>query len=129
MINPFVLNEETIPLTIGNISGMLSSYLTCNWVDYVVFPYGFHGARQQIWTAVQRNLAEVPHRFIPITLTCSLQENTDRMKRDRRDAARIQRALASRNLYDSLPYPTIDSTKLSVNETADKVIAIVHENT
>ena len=125
MTNPFILNEETISLTTNNITHMLRSYLACAWLDYVIFSYGFHGPRQQIWETVLRNLGDIPYTFVPITLTCGEEGHIARMTGDGRDQARIQRALAGRYLYDALPYPTIDTTHLTVNQTADRVIEIV----
>lgn len=126
MTNPFTWNEEMISLTINNITHMLSGYLSCGWLDYVIFPYGFHGPRQHIWESVQSNLQAIPYTFAPVTLTCGEEEHIARMKQDGRDAARIQRALAARYLYDALPYPSIDTTQLTIEQTAARVIEIVH---
>ncbi len=125
MTHPFAWNEEIISLTISNITHMLRSYLECPWLDYVIFAYGFHGPRQRIWDTVYRGLQAIPHRFVPITLTCSEQENVARMKRDGRDQARIQRALAARSLYDVLGYPRIDITHLTIDQTVERILGIV----
>jgi hypothetical protein len=125
MTNPFIWNEDITSLTMHNITQMLRGYLTCAWLDYVLFPYGFHGPRQQIWKTVLSNLADIPYTFAPITLVCGEEEHIARMKRDGRDQARIQRALAARYLYDALPHPRIDTTHLTIDQTADHVIEIV----
>ena len=125
MTRPFILNEATIALTIANMTQMLRNYLSCSWLDYVLFSYGFHGARQRIWDTVHDALQDVPHTFVPITLTCDEAENVARMKRDGRDRGRIERAIANRGLYDGLPHPLIDATHLTVEQTADRVIEIV----
>ncbi len=128
MTNPFLLNDATISLTVNNITHMLRGYLTCTWLDYVVFSYGFHGPRQQIWEAILSNLRDISYTFVPITLTCEESEHIVRMARDGRDPTRIRRALAARNLYNALPYPTIDTTYLTGNQTAERVIEIVRES-
>lgn len=46
------------------------------------------------------------------------------MTRDGRDPARIQRALHVRYLYDALPYAAIDTTHLTFDQTADRIIQI-----
>jgi hypothetical protein len=125
MTHPFAWNEELILLTITNITHLLRSYLTCPWLDFVIFSYGLHGPRQRIWDTVVDNLQDVPHTFVPLTLTCGEEENIARMTRDGRDPARIQRALAVRSLYDGLPYPRIDATHLTVDQTADRVIEML----
>jgi cytidylate kinase len=127
MTNPFTWNEEMISLTTNNITHMLHSYLSCAWLDYVIFSYGFHGPRQQIWDTVRNNLQDIPHTFVPITLTCAEQEHIERMTRDGRDQARIQRALDARHIYEALPYPRIDTTHLTIKQTADRIIEIVQE--
>lgn len=127
MTNPFIWNEEMISLTTNNLTQVLRSYLACACLDYVIFSYGFHGPRQQIWETVLNNLRDIPYTFAPITLTCGEEEHIARMTRDGRDPARIQRALATRPLYNALPYPAIDTTHLTINQTADRVIEIVQE--
>ena len=52
MTNPFAWNEALIALTIHNMAHLLRGYLSCEWIDYVLFPYGFHGPRQHIWDTV-----------------------------------------------------------------------------
>jgi hypothetical protein len=125
MTHPFTWNEEIISLTINNITQMLRSYLTCSWLDYVIFSYGFHGPRQQIWETVLSNLRDIPYTFVPITLTCDKEQNIIRMRRDGRDEARVQRTLSVRYLYDALLYPTVNTTHLTIDQTADRVIEIV----
>ena len=125
MTHPFAWNEEIIALTIDNITHMLRSYLICSWLDYVIFSYGFHGPRQRIWDTVFDNLQDLPHTFIPITLTCDRGENVMRMRQNERDEARIQRALSARGLYDALPYPIVDTTHLTIDQAVDRVLGIV----
>ena len=127
MTNPFIWNDAIISLTMNNITQMLRGYLSCTWLRYVIFPYGFHGPRQQIWDAVLNNLRDIHYDFAPITLVCREEEHITRMIRDGRDPARIQRALAARYLYDALPYPRIDTTHLTIDQTADRVIQVVRE--
>ena len=47
---------------------------------------------------------------------------------DGRDQTRIQRILAARGLYETLPYPRIDTTSFKIDQTADHVIEIVQEH-
>ena len=125
MTHPFVWNEEVILLTINNITQILRSYLTSSWLDYVIFSYGFHGPRRQIWETVYKNLQDISYAFAPVTLTCDEEENIIRMRQDGRDEARIRRALSVRHLYEALPYPNVDTTRLTVEHTVDRVIDII----
>ena len=47
------------------------------------------------------------------------------MKQDCRDQDRIQRALDVRHLYESLPFSKIDTTDLTIDETADQVLLTI----
>jgi hypothetical protein len=128
MVHPFVWNEEIIALTTRNLTQMLTNYLTCAWIDVVIFSYGFHGPRQGIWNAVVEGLQEVPYRSVPITLTCTEEANAARMTQGGRDANRIRRALATRDFYDALPYPRIDTTHLTVEQAAERVIELIQSD-
>lgn len=125
MTNPFAWNDELISLTTQNITHMLRSYLSCNALDFVIFSYGFHGPRQQIWETVLDHIRDISYQFSPITLICDQEEWITRMSGDGREVSRIQRALDTRPLYDSLPYPRIDTTRLTVQQTVSRILEIV----
>ena len=57
--------------------------------------------------------------------TAWLESEWCRMTLDGRVQARIQCALAARHLYDALHYPTIDTTRLTFDQTADCVIKMI----
>lgn len=123
LMNPFILNDETMPTIRKNISGMLINYLECPAVHTVIFSYGFHGRRKEIFDSVMRDLSKYEFRFIPFLLTCSEEENIRRMKADNRNLQRIQYALeVSRKVFDHTGYPQIDVTKLSVEEAVNFII-------
>lgn len=125
MTNPFTFTEEIISLVERNITFMLRSYLECSSLEYIIFNYGFHGPRQQIYDNVINNLRDLEYTFIPITITCSTEENIWRMIQDGRDNERINRALSSRSLYYNLNYPRIDTTNMTVEETIYQVLDII----
>jgi broad-specificity NMP kinase len=104
---------------------MLRGYLACTWLEYVIFSYGFHGPRQKIWESVQANLKDIPYILAPITIRCEPETLIGRMLQDGRDPERIQRALEAHDLYEHLPYPRIDTTRLTVEETVERVLEIV----
>jgi len=123
MINPFVLDERTIPTIAKNISGLIGNYLDCNIIQTVIFSYGFHGRRKEIFDRIMSDLSTREIKFLPFLLTCSKEENIQRMKADDRDMDRIERALEiSRNAYLDIEYPQIDITELSVDEATALII-------
>lgn len=125
MTNPFAFNDEIIKMVEKNISFMLRSYLESSTLEYVIFNYGFHGPRKQIFENIIKNIRDIDYQLIPITITCSYDENKFRMLKDGRDEERISRALAVRNIYEGLDNPKIDTTDMSVEETACKVLEIL----
>lgn len=122
-MNPFVLNDETIPTIAKNISDLLINYLKCTIVNTVVFSYGFHGRRREVFQRILSEISRVEYDFIPFLLWCSEEENINRMKFDNRSDAHIQRTLnESRKALDDVNYPKLDITNLSVPEVVKTII-------
>lgn len=122
-MNPFVLNNDTIPTIAKNISDLLINYLNCPIINTVVFSYGFHGRRKEVFQKVLANISKIEHNFIPFLLWCSKEENIRRMNADNRSDDRIQRALTeSRKAFDDVIYPKLDITSLSTSEAAETII-------
>lgn len=123
MMNPFVLNDETIPTIVKNISNLIINYLKCPIVDTVIFSYGFHGRRREVFQRVLSEISQMEHEFIPFLLWCSEEENINRMNLDNRSADRIQRTLKeSRKAFDNVDYPKLDITNFSISEAAKTII-------
>lgn len=121
LMNPFVLNDETIPTIAKNLGDVIVNYLECPAVDTVFFSYGLHGRRREVFERVLRRLEGA--RLIPFVMECSEEENVRRMRADGRGEARIARALAfSRDVYADVPYPRVDVTKLSAQEAAREIL-------
>lgn len=125
-VNQMEFTEELMSLNERNITSLLTNYLSCSYVWYVIFSYGFHGPRQQIFDRVMSDLARFAYEFVPVLLTCDVAENVRRMTQDGRDEARIERALAqSRPVYDGLPYTRIDTTHLTVDDVVDRICELL----
>lgn len=123
MMNPFVLDDSTIPTIAKNISGLIGNYLECNAVQTVIFSYGFHGRRKEVFDRVMRALPMHELRFMPFALICSVEENLRRMKADGRDTDRMERALkTAREAFGDIEYPQMDISGLSADEAAAWII-------
>lgn len=123
IMNPFVLNDETIPTIAKNISALIINYLDCPVVKTVVFSYGFHGRRKEVFEMVLKALSKADIHFIPFLLECGLEENINRMSMDNRSPEQIRRAIdESRKVFCDIPYPKIDVTDLSASEAAEAII-------
>lgn len=128
-INPFELNHHTIELFKANISALMMNSLACDFIETVIFPYGFHGPRKAIFDSVIETLRNNPIEFElhPVILECEESENIRRMRNDNRDEKRIERAIIhSRSIYDELDYPRINTTDLSVSETMNRILEQVN---
>lgn len=122
LMNPFDLNDDTIPTVSENISGMILNYFHCPVVQTVLFSYGFHGRRKEVFERVLGRISVFQHRFIPYLLWCSEEENRKRMKIDHRDQARMERAIEiSRKAYQNIPYQRLDITDLTAVQAAERI--------
>jgi thymidylate kinase len=124
MMNPFVLDDQTIPTISKNISDLILNYLHCPIVDIVIFSYGFHGRRYEVFQSVLNHISGTQFSFIPFLLWCSEEENKKRMNNDKRSPDRIKRTIdESRKAYNEIAYSKIDITHLSVIEAAKEIIS------
>lgn len=122
-MNPFILNGETIPTIAKNISDLLTNYIDCTVIETVIFSYGFHGKRREVFDIVMKTVSEREFNFIPFLLTCSKEENIKRIDMDNRSPQRKQRAIEeSREAFHDIPYSKIDITDFSAVEAAEDII-------
>lgn len=124
-IHPFSLTEATKKTVTDNIFSLLKNYLLCREIETVLFTYGFHGERKEIFDEVLRRLKEegIVFTLCPVVLKCSLEENRKRMAHDGRDKVRIERGIVNTfHFYDNYACPVIDSTELSPEQTADEIM-------
>lgn len=122
-MNPFVLSDETIPTIAKNISDLILNYMDCPIINNVVFSYGFHGRRKEVFEMIMLELSKTEYNFIPFLLWCSEEENIKRMRMDNRSLERIQRTLnESRKSFDDIMYPKVDITDFSIFEAAKNII-------
>nr|MDD6334956.1 hypothetical protein [bacterium] len=127
-IKPFVLSEATRQLVIDNFVSLIGNSLRCSQIDTVLFPYGFHGARQQMWLEALDKLERegLTPQVIPMVLSCTMEENIRRAQLDGRDQARIARGIAKTyHYYDKMDYPVIDITCLTPMQAAEAVLNLV----
>ncbi len=122
-MNPFVLSDDTIPTVAKNIASLIINYLDCPVVETVVFSYGFHGRRKEVFELITAALAVRSFCFVPFLLMCREEENIRRMDMNHRTPERKQRAMAeSRRAFQDVPYTQLDITNLTIAEAAQTVI-------
>lgn len=131
--NPFMFTEATKEVVTNNIYCMIKNYLQCEDINTVIYPYTFHGGRKAIFEEVIQRLQDdgIEFELCPIILKCSKEENIRRAIEDGRDMERVDRGMKDTfSFYDEYTYPKIETTSLSPDEVAQKVIDIVfnHKN-
>ncbi|HCM12328.1 MAG TPA: hypothetical protein DHW85_04020, partial [Lachnospiraceae bacterium] len=107
----------------STISDLIINYIDCPVIETVIFSYGFHGKRREVFEIIMKVVSKRDFNFIPFLLTCSEEENIKRMDMDNRSPERKQRAIKeSRKAFDDIPYPEIDITDFSASEAAENII-------
>ena len=127
-MNPFPFTEITKQTVTKNMYDMLHNYLVCKEIENVIFTYSWHGDRKEIYdnliTRLKSDGIEFEEKIV--VLKCSKEENISRAKKDGRDRIRIERGMENTfSFYDMYDYPRIDSTDMSVNEVAERIIELM----
>lgn len=124
-MNPFQFSENTKQTVTKNMYDLLYNYLSCEELENVVFTYSWHGGRKEIYDNLIYKLVEDEVRFEEkiVVLKCSEEENRTRAEKDGRDSMRIERGMNNTfSFYDRYAYPSVDTTDMTPNEIAEKII-------
>ena len=131
VMNPFVFSESTKETIVENIYCLLRNYLSCSDVNKVVFTYGWHGERKEIYERIMEKLKNEPIEFklTIIILKCSKDINIKRAILDGRDEVRIKRGMEMTfSFYDNFDYPCIDTTDMTPSTVAQQIVNMVESN-
>lgn len=126
MMNP-ARGDEVIAVQKQNILALMRNYLSSSFAEYVIFPYGYHAHRKKLLEDMLDELkAEFEFKVITILLTCSENENVRRMQNDGRKDERIAYSIENtRTIFDGLDCPKIDTTGLTPEQTAERMIKMI----
>lgn len=132
-INPFPFTPATKKAVTDNIYCLFKNYLLCVDIEMIVFPYGFHGERKEIFDTIVKRLTDddITFEMITIVLKCSLEENIKRAATDGRSKERIERGIKNTfHFYDEFGGHCIDTTNLSPEEVVNQICIIMssHNN-
>ena len=122
-MHPFVVNDETKRMVLGNIAHLLNAFLACSQFEYVLFCWVIHenSILQSILSRLQHEYAL--HAF---TLTCSEEELTGRLERDiqsgLRDPGSVARSLERKAHYVDMPTVRIDTSHMTAEAVAQEVL-------
>lgn len=121
------MNPYDMDTVINNMYGLIKNYFDNEQIKTVILPYGFHGDRKKRYDIVMSKLQTYGMNFTvyPVILTCSYDEIIYRSQKDMRDEERIKRGMKNTfHFYDEYDYPKIDTTTLTVEQAAEKIIAL-----
>lgn len=120
-MSPFVVNDETRTMVLGNIAHLLNSFLHCSAYRYVIFCWVMHETSIVENVLERLDLANV--RFSLFTLISSPQALEERLRRDIDDGKRnpdvLERSLKRLPLYEEMNSRKIDVSFLSSRKAAE----------
>ena len=121
-MHPFVVNDETKAMVMGNIRHMLNSFLRCSAYENIVFCWVMH--QQQIIDDILSGIGgEFELRCV--SLVCSQERLIQRLEKDVEAGIRqgdvIARSVERLPLYDALDTVKIDVSEISPAEAAERI--------
>lgn len=126
-MNPFIVNEENKNMVINNITYLLRSYLKNSSFEYIIFSWVLH--EQSIFKQILDPLSDLDFTLYNISLICSPKALKDRLNKDVelgiRNEEIINRSIERIPLYNKLDTIKIDTTLLSLDQTANEIIKII----
>lgn len=123
-INPFKFTDKTKKAVTENIFCVFRNYLLCDDIETIIFSYGFHGERKEIYNETIQRLHNEDIEFDShiVILKCEYDENIRRALNDSRDIERVKRGMSNTfNLYDDYGFPFINTTDLNPRQVAEKI--------
>ena len=126
-MRPFTVNTETKAMVLDNICAMLTRFLACGALEYVIFGWVMH--RQEIWDEICRRLplsnVEV-HRFVLLASPETLRQRVEQdIAAGRQEAGAVERSLAYLSLYEAIEARKLLTDGLTPGEAADWIAARV----
>lgn len=131
VMNPFAVTEVTKQTVRNNIYCLLRNYLICDEIENVVFTYGWHGERKEIYESVIEKLRqdEIGFKENIIILECTKDENRNRAIQDGRDEVRVKRGLEMTfSFYEKYEYPRIETTDMTPSQVAEIIADLLKLN-
>ncbi len=125
MMNPWMVTEESKRMVEDNVTHLLRNFLTNLSFDYVIFCWVIH--HENIFDLILNPLRDLQFTLIKVTLTCSEKELKSRILKDKShnpDETRLERAIQRLKLYNSMNTIKIDTTSLTVEESANQILKL-----
>lgn len=124
--DPFLVNDETKKMVMENISFLLNNFIHCSYYDNIIFCWVMH--EQEIINQLLERLDTNDCTIKIISLLCREKQLVDRLKKDvclgLRTAEVIKRSVERIPLYDKLQTEKIDTSEITVEQTADIILKL-----
>jgi broad-specificity NMP kinase len=122
MMNPFT--EANQKIFLDNIYYLLNNYLSHPTFEYVLFSWLI--PREDMMNYMIKKLSDNDFRLIRVTLLCADDKLRERMLRTGRDELTIEKSMLYQETFkNSNTTEKVDTTELSLGETADEVLRII----
>ena len=125
-MHPFSVTPETKVMVMDNIAHLLSNFLRCGEIDHVIFGWVMH--EQAIIDELLARLPLDQCEVFSVSLVCDAATLTARLQRGVDTGVRtpdvIERSLARLALYGALNTRKIDTTSMTIAETAQAILAL-----
>ncbi len=122
-MHPFTVNDETKKMVLDNICFMLSSFIKCSAIENIIFCWVMH--EQSIIDEILSRIGISECKVIPISLTCSKESLTERLRRDIDTGLRsgdiIKRSTERLPMYLALDTVKIDVSEITAAEAAEMI--------
>ena len=129
-MRPFQVTDETRAMVLDNITAMLSRFLACPELDYVIFGWVMH--RVDIMKTILERLILTDVKVYHFTLLCSEQTLCRRIEADiqagLRDRDAVARSLSYLPLYSGQDTLKIMTDGLSPRKAAEVIAKRIREN-
>lgn len=113
-------DEGTKAMALDNICHLLRNFARNENFDRVVFSWVLH--LPETWRALENELADLPVVWRPVVLTCGEAELRRRILCRGGSEEDVRRALDRDAVCRRLPLPQLDTTALSVEQVAGKIL-------
>lgn len=129
MMNPFIVNDENKEMVLDNITHLLRNFLMNSSLEYVIFNWVIH--LEEIFDMVLSRLDGLEFEVIKITLMCNEDSFRKRVSADiannLREKESLDMGLERIPLYKNMNTIKIDTSDISILETANKIMKIIEK--
>ncbi|MGO5075796.1 AAA family ATPase [Clostridium sporogenes] len=129
MMNPFIVNDENKAMVLDNITHFLRNFLLNSSFEYVIFNWVID--LEEIFDMILSKLNGLEFEVIKITLICNEDSFRKRVSKDiatnLREKEALNIGLERIPLYENMDTIKIDTSYISISETANKIIKIIEK--